>query len=332
MAERSALQQATDEAATRTPLVPPTPVCGSVERRKQSAALVTDPVLLHDDPQFRTPPSPTPRSLCSFQSGVLSATACDHPQWLTMKDDGTSLATLLRIELRDLIKSIELQEGEMLARPDQKHRAARGGDASTSSFFLFPVRHLSVGDALRTLLCGEDQKMAGQKWSDGGLPLLHCLFKLADDAAMVFRTKNDLAVHGFALTPLLRDFGLDTHLPTDENPAPKAAATRVHPTALNHLRECTKRHLAKAIAAAAAHRTTTPRTFVSAVEPPPPIEVLPFDALTCVPVVDNCIHAGSNVAETLADGVGVHRKLCSASALVGVLRPRVPGPPPLPLR
>jgi hypothetical protein len=81
-------------------------------------------------------------------------------------------------------------------------------------------------EALQTLLCGEDQKMTGRKWSDDGLPLLCCLFNLTDDTAMVFRTKNDLMVHGFALVLLLlRDFGLDTHLPTDENPAPKAAAT-----------------------------------------------------------------------------------------------------------
>jgi hypothetical protein len=103
------------------------------------------------------------------------------------------------------------------------------------------------------------------------------LFNLADDTAMIFRTKK-LTVYGFALILLLRDFGLDTHLPTDENPAPKATTTCVHPkTVLNHLRECIKRHLAKEMASAAAHRATAPCTFVSAMEPPPPIEVLPFD-------------------------------------------------------
>jgi hypothetical protein len=113
MARRFALQKATEEAATRTPLVPPTPVCGSVEHRKQSATLATDPILLSDDPQFRMPPPPTPHSLCSSQSGVLSVTAHDHPRWLTMKDDDTSLVTLLRIELRDLIKSTQERKNEL---------------------------------------------------------------------------------------------------------------------------------------------------------------------------------------------------------------------------
>jgi hypothetical protein len=53
------LQRATDEAAKRTPLVPPSPVHGSIAHQQQSASLATDPVLLSADPKFRAPPSPT---------------------------------------------------------------------------------------------------------------------------------------------------------------------------------------------------------------------------------------------------------------------------------
>ena len=102
--------------------------------------------------------------------------------------------------------------------------------------------------------------MTGRKWTEGGLPLLCCLFNLADDTAMLFPTKTDLTMHGFALMLLLRDFGLDTHLSSDKNPAPKTAAMCIHPrTVLNHLRECTRRHRAKEASTASANRTTAPR-------------------------------------------------------------------------
>jgi hypothetical protein len=194
------------------------------------------------------------------------------------------------------------------------------------SFFLCVIFQLWIREhpeALQTLLCGEDEKMTGRKWTEGGLPLLCCLFNLADDTAMLFPTKTDLTMHGFALMLLLRDFGLDTHLSSDKNPAPKTAAMCIHPrTVLNHLKEYTRRHRAKVASTASANRTTAPATFVSTTEPPAPIEILPFDSLTHIPVVDNYIYVGSNVAETLSDAVEVHRKLRSAS----FLRPRVLGP------
>ena len=96
-------------------------------------------------------------------------------------------------------------------------------------------------DALQTLLYQHDEKMTGRKWTDIGLPLLYCLFNLADDTAMIFATKIALMKHGFALILLLRDFGLDTHLSTDANPAPKTAAMCVHTRATqNNLRAWAK--------------------------------------------------------------------------------------------
>jgi hypothetical protein len=174
MAKRSALQRATEEAATRTPLVPSTPVHGSVEHRKQSAALVTDPVLLSDDPQFRMPPSPTPRSLCSSQSGVLSITACDHPQWLTMKDDDTSLVTLLRIELRDLIKSMQKRKNKLnildvMASKDLDRPGALPENAvemreewvrEGAQLFLLEERAKSTRDLIGNIMYTNERKVA----------------------------------------------------------------------------------------------------------------------------------------------------------------------------
>ena len=57
--KRAALQRATDEAATRSPLCPPEPARGSVAHQLQPAILVTEPALLSMDPLFRVPPSPT---------------------------------------------------------------------------------------------------------------------------------------------------------------------------------------------------------------------------------------------------------------------------------
>jgi hypothetical protein len=128
--------------------------------------------------------------------------------------------------------------------------------------------------------------------------------------------------HGFPLTRLLRDFGLDTHLSTDDNPAPKTAAMCVHPRAvLKYLRDCATRHRAKD-----AEQPAVIRTFASSPEPPLPIEIIPFDEITYVPVVENYIYVGANVAETLLCDVEVHRKIRSASSLLGFLRPRVLGP------
>jgi hypothetical protein len=181
-------------------------------------------------------------------------------------------------------------------------------------------------DALQTLLCQLDGKMTGRKCAEAGLPLLYCLFNLADDTALIFATKVVLIRHGFALTRSLRDFGLDTHLSTDASPAPKTAAMCVHPRAvLNHPRECATRHRAKEMAQPAAIRT-----FASCPEPPLPVEIIPFDETTStyVPVVENYIHVGANVAETLLCDIEVHRKMRSALSLLGFLRPRALGPQP----
>jgi hypothetical protein len=139
-------------------------------------------------------------------------------------------------------------------------------------------------DALQTLPRQHDKKITGRKWTDIGLPLLYCLFNLADDTAMIFATKTALMKHGFALILLLRDFGLDTHLPTDANPAPKTAAMCVHTRAAqNNLRAWAKLHRTKA----ANECKITPFSFDQKPAPPLPIEILPFDTTTCAPVVEN---------------------------------------------
>jgi hypothetical protein len=193
------------------------------------------------------------------------------------------------------------------------------------SFYLYAIFKLWMAehpDALQSLLYQHDGKMTGRKCTEEGLPLRYCLFNLADDTALIFATKMALILHGFALIRLLRDFGLDTHLSTDANPAPKTAAMCVHPrSVLNYLRECAARHRAKETA-----QPTVPRTFASCPEPPLPIEIIPFDDGAYVPIVENYIYVGANVAETLLCDIEVHRKIRSASSLLGFLRPRVFGP------
>ena len=171
--KRAALQRAIDEAASRSPLYPPELVHGSVAHQQQPSVLVTEPTLLSKDPAFRMPPSPTPRALCSSQSGVLCVTAYDHPKWRMMEDDDTPIVTLLRLELRDLIKSIHERKKELnildvmvskdLDRPgvlpDNAFEMRQEWVHEGAQLFLLEERAKSTRDLIGNIVCADERKV-----------------------------------------------------------------------------------------------------------------------------------------------------------------------------
>ena len=151
--------------------------------------------------------------------------------------------------------------------------------------------------------------MTGRQWNTPGLLLLYCIFNLADDTALLFETKSKLMQHGFALIRLLKDFGLEVHLSTATDEAPKTAAMCVQTkTVLKNLARFARNH-----------------------PPPPPpngdvIEIMPFDATRYIPVVSDYVYIGTNISDDLKDDNEVKRRLKSGNACIGLLRKRVLGP------
>jgi len=139
----------------------------------QHDILVPEPAQLTVDPVIRMPPSPTPRALCSSQSGVLCTTAYDHPKWLMMLDTDTPLITLLRLELRDLIRSIQDRKKELnildivvskdLDRPgvlpDNAFQMRQEWVHEGAELFLLEERAKSTRDLIGSVMYADERKL-----------------------------------------------------------------------------------------------------------------------------------------------------------------------------
>ena len=157
---------------------------------------------------------------------------------------------------------------------------------------------------------------------------------------MICSSKINLQKYGFSLIRLLRDFGLDVHLSSDDNPQPKTAAmclqTRKHEQKMKkfaRLNSMKRSH--KPISSQTNNRGHDASRCGSAQHASArqddntknePVEILPFEKNTYIPVVSNYVYVGSNVNDQLTDDYEVIRKIKSASCMLGLLRKRVLGP------
>jgi hypothetical protein len=210
------------------------------------------------------------------------------------------------------------------------------------SLYLHAIFELWLQDnpeALLQMKYNLEGPLTGQKWNETGSYLHYCLFNFADDTALICDSKANVQAHGFSLIRLLRDFGLDVHMSTDANPQPKTASMCVPTRATerqNHFWQIRRKKstcnyntpappqlTGSILTRHAKARMESKRVADDCNEP---VEILPYDKFSYVPVVKNYTYVGSNVSHTLTDDYEVLRKLKSASCMLGLLRRRILGP------